>query len=166
LEEYNLFFLEEPVDPFEVDALKKVSEHVNVPIATGERVYTRYGFRRILELHAADILQPDVGNTGGIMEAKKIAAMAETYNMRVQPHNCGSPVLTAASLQVDACISNFIIQELYPYRIPEHFQIVDHAPELDVKDGFIPVSDRPGLGLQLSDDRVRRFLKARLQRRG
>ncbi len=163
LEEYDIFFLEEPVDPFDVDALKKVSEHVNVPIATGERIYTRYGFRRILELHAADILQPDVGNTGGIMEAKKIAAMAETYNMRVQPHNCGSPVLTAASLQVDACISNFIIQELYPYRIPEHFQIVDHAPELEVKNGFIPVSDRPGLGLQLSDDRVRPFLTARLK---
>lgn len=166
LEEYDLFFLEEPVDPFDTDALKKVSEHVNVPIATGERVYTRYGFRRILELHAADILQPDVGNTGGIMEAKKIAAMAETYYMRVQPHNCGSPVLTAASLQVDACISNFIIQELYPYRTPEHYQIVDHAPELDVKNGFIPVSDRPGLGLQLSDDQVRRFLKARCRHRG
>ncbi len=166
LEEYDIFFLEEPVDPFDVDALKKVSEHVNVPIATGERTYTRYGFRRILELHAADILQPDIGNTGGIMEAKKIAAMAETYNMRVQPHNCGSPVLTAASLQVDACIPNFIIQELYPYRIPGHYQIVDHAPELEVKNGFITVSDRPGLGVELSEDRVRPFLTDRCRRRG
>ena len=82
-----------------------------------------------MELHAADILQPDIGNTGGIMEAKNIAAMVEAYNMRIQPHNCASPVCTAAALPLDACIANFLIQELYPYRIPEHFQIVDHAPE-------------------------------------
>jgi galactonate dehydratase len=71
-EQWNITFLKEPVDPSAVEALKKVSEHVNIPIAVGERLYTRYGFRRVMELHAADILQPDVGNTGGIMEAKKI----------------------------------------------------------------------------------------------
>ena len=98
------------------------------------------------------------------MEAVKIAAMAEAYDMRIQPHNCGSPVLTAASLQVDACISNFIIQELYPYRIPEHFQIVGHAPELDVQKGFIPIPDRPGLGVELSEARARPFLWARSKR--
>lgn len=70
-----------------------------MPIAVGERVYTRYGFRRILELHAADVLQPDIGATGGILETKKIAAMAGADNMRVQPHNCASPVSTAAALQ-------------------------------------------------------------------
>jgi galactonate dehydratase len=159
-EEHDIMFLEEPVDPSDVEALKKVSEHVHIPLALGERIYTRYGFRRILELHAADILQPDIGNTGGIMEAKKIAAMAEVYNMRIQPHNCASPVSTAASLQLDACIPNFIIQELYPYRIPEHFQIVDHAPELDVKDGFLPISNRPGLGIELVEERVKPFLWA------
>jgi len=158
LEEWNIAFLEEPVDPSDVEALKKVSEHVNIPIATGERLYTRYGFRRVMELHAADILQPDVGNTGGIMEAKKIAAMAETYNMRIQPHNCSSPVCTAASLQLDATIANFYIQELYPYRVPEHFAIVDHAPELDIKDSYMPIPSKPGLGLELVDERARRFL--------
>jgi len=137
--------------------LKKVSEHVNIPIATGERVYTRYGFRRIMELHAADILQPDIGNTGGIMEAKKIAAMAEVYNMRIQPHNCSSPVCTASSLQLDATIANFYIQELYPYRLPEHFAIVDHAPELDIRDGYMPIPKRPGLGVELIDEKVRPF---------
>jgi galactonate dehydratase len=70
LEEYDILFLEEPVDPFDVEALKKVSDQVHIPIATGERIYTRYGFRRILELHTADVLQPDIGNTGGIMWAK------------------------------------------------------------------------------------------------
>jgi galactonate dehydratase len=160
VEEFDILFFEEPVDPFDPDALKKVSEQVNIPLAVGERLYTRYGFRRVMELHAADILQPDVGNTGGIMETKKIAAMAETYNMRIQPHNCASPVLTAASLQVDACIPNFLIQEVYPYRIPEHFQLVDHAPELDIRKGILPISSRPGLGVELAEPRVRPFLWA------
>jgi galactonate dehydratase len=160
LEDRDIMFLEEPVDPFDTEALKKVSEHVHMPIALGERIYTRYGFRRILELHAADILQPDIGNTGGIMEAKKIAAMAEAYNMRISPHNCASPVSTAAAQQLAACIPNFIIQELYPYRVPAHFQIVDHAPELDVKSGFLPISDKPGLGIELVEDRVKPFLWA------
>jgi galactonate dehydratase len=160
LEDQDIMFLEEPVDPFDIDALKKVSEHVHIPIAVGERIYTRYGFRRILELHAADVLQPDIGNTGGIMEAKKIAAMAEAYNMRLSPHNCASPVSTAAAQQLAACIPNFFIQELYPYRVPAHFQIVDHAPELDVKNGFLPISDRPGLGIELVEDRVKPFLWA------
>jgi galactonate dehydratase len=161
LEGQDIMLLEEPVDPFDPEALKKVSEHVNIPIALGERLYTRYGFRRILELRAADILQPDVGNTGGILEAKKIAAMAEAYNMRIAPHNCASPVCTAASLQLDACVPNFIIQELYPYRVPEHFQLVDHAPEKDVKNGFLPISDRSGLGIELVEERVKPFLWAR-----
>jgi galactonate dehydratase len=155
-------FLEEPVDPFDVEALKKVSDQVHIPIATGERIYTRYGFRRILEQHAADVIQPDIGNTGGIMEAKKIAAMAEAYNMRIQPHNCASPVSTAAALQLDACIPNFLIQELYPYRTPEHFALVDHAPELDVRNSWVPIPDRPGLGVELVEERVRPFLWAKV----
>lgn len=158
MEEFDIFFFEEPVDPFDVEALKKVSEHVNLPIAVGERLYTRYGFRRIMECHAADILQPDIGNTGGIMETKKIAAMAEVYNMRIQPHTCASPVATAAALQLDACIPNFVIQELYPYRIPEHFEIVDHAPEWQVQNSYLPIPDRPGLGVELVDEKVDPFL--------
>jgi galactonate dehydratase len=161
-EEYDIMFLEEPVDPFDVEALKKVSDQVHIPIATGERIYTRYGFRRILEQHAADVIQPDIGNTGGIMEAKKIAAMAEAYNMRIQPHNCASPVSTAAALQLDACIPNFLIQELYPYRTPEHFALVDHAPELNVRNSWVPIPDRPGLGVELVEERVRPFLWAKV----
>ncbi len=160
MEELDIFFIEEPVDPFDVEALKKISEHVNLPIAVGERIYTRYGFRPIMECHAADILQPDIGNTGGIMETKKIAAMAEAYNMRIQPHTCASPVSTAAALQLDACIPNFIIQEIYPYRIPEHFRIVDHAPEWDIKNSYMPIPDRPGLGVELVDGKVHPFLWA------
>lgn len=160
LEELDIFFIEEPTDPFDLGALKKLSEHVDIPVAVGERIYTRFGYRPILESHAADILQPDIGNTGGLMEAKKIAAMAEAYNIRIQPHICASPVATAAALQLDACIANFLIQELYPYRIAEHFQIVDHAPEWDVKNGYLPIGTRPGLGVNLVEERVHPFLWA------
>jgi galactonate dehydratase len=162
LEELNILFIEEPVDPFDLGALKKVSEQVAIPIALGERIYTRYGFRPILESHAADILQPDIGNTGGIMEVKKIAAMAEAYNVHIQPHVCASPVSTAAALQLDACIANLMIQEVYPYRAREHFDIVDHAPELEIKDGYMPIPDRPGLGVDLVGERVQPFLWADL----
>ncbi len=160
LEPLDILFVEEPVDPFDVAALKKISERVNIPIAVGERIYTRYGFRAILECRAADILQPDIGNTGGIMETKKIAAMAEAYNTRIQPHICASPVSTAAALQIDACVTNVAIQELYPYRSREHFQIVDHAPEWDVKGGFLPIPTQPGLGINLVPERVRPFVWA------
>ena len=160
VEELDIFFFEEPVDPFDVGALKKVSEQVNLPIAVGERLYTRYGFRRVMECHAADILQPDIGNTGGIMETKKIAAMAEAYSMRIQPHTCASPVATAAALQIDACIPNLLIQELYPYRSAQHFEIVDEAPEWQVQNSYLPISDRPGLGVELVDEHVAPFLWA------
>ena len=158
LEQFDLFFIEEPADPFDIGALKKLSRHIEIPIALGERIYTRYGFRPILESRAVDILQPDIGNTGGIMETKKIASMAEAFSVRVQPHVCASPVSTAAALQIDACTANIAIQELYPYRSAEHFAIVDHPPESDVKSGSIPIPEAPGLGLSLISERVRSHL--------
>jgi galactonate dehydratase len=160
VEPWDISFFEEPVDPFDVEALAKVAQELKFPIAVGERIYTRYGFRRVLERHAADVLQPDVGNTGGIMEAKKIAAMAEAYNMRVAPHNAAGPICTAAALQLDACIANFLIQEVYPYRVADTFRIVDHAPELQIQRGLMPIPDRPGLGVELVEERVRPFLWA------
>ncbi|HLI12207.1 MAG TPA: mandelate racemase/muconate lactonizing enzyme family protein [Alphaproteobacteria bacterium] len=158
--EFDILFFEEPVDPFDAEGLRKVADQVGLPIAVGERLYTRYGFRRVLELRAADILQPDIGNTGGIAEAKKIADMAEAYGLRVQPHLCASPVATAAALQLDAAIRNLLIQELYPYRVSEHFDIVDRPPEREVKAGRLPIPDRPGLGVALVPERVRPYLWA------
>ncbi len=160
LERYNLYLYEEPVDPFDVEALKKVSEHVHIPIAVGERLYTRYGFRRVLELHAADIVQPDPGATGGLLETKYIAAMAEAYSARVQLHTCSSPVGTAAALQLDAGLANLAIQEIYPFRSAEHWAIVDHAPELDIRDSYMPVPTRPGIGVELNPESVDPFLWA------
>ncbi len=160
LEKYDLLFFEEVVDPYNLEAQKKVSEKVNIPIAAGERHYSRYGFRQMLELQAVDVLQPSLGTSGGIMEVKKIAAMAETYNLRIAPHLCASPIATAATAQLDACITNFYIQEVYPFRIEDHFNIVDHALELDIRDGLLEIPDKPGLGVILNDERVEQSLWA------
>jgi len=162
-EELDIAWVEEPADPFDVGALAKIVEGVNIPVAVGERLYTRHGFRKVFEAQAADIVQPDVGNTGGIMEVKKIAAMAEAYGMRVAPHNCGSSLSTAASLQVSACITNFMTLEIYPYfpERPGYVQLLDNPPEERIKDGHLAVPDEPGLGVTLSHDRIRPFLWAR-----
>jgi galactonate dehydratase len=161
-EELDITWIEEPADPFDVGALKKISEHVAIPVAVGERIYTRHGFRKIFEAEAADIIQPDVGNTGGIMEVKKIAAMGEAYNMRVAPHNCATALSTAASLQVAACIPNFMTQEIYPYfpERPGYVQVLENSPEDRIKDGVVPVPTAPGLGVALAAERLRPFLWA------
>jgi galactonate dehydratase len=159
-EEHDIFFFEEPCDPFDPEGIRRVAEATSMPVAAGERLYTRYGFRRLIELRAVGILQPDIGNTGGILETKKIAAMGEAFDMRVQPHLCAGPVLTAATLQLDATLTNLIIQELYPYRVPEHFGIVDRPPELEVRNGRMPIADRPGFGVELVEERIAPFLWA------
>ncbi len=161
-EELDIAWIEEPADPFDVGALTSIADQVKIPIAVGERIYTRHGFRRIFEPQAVDIVQPDVGNTGGIMEVKKIAAMAEAYNMRVAPHNCGSALSTAASLQVSACIANFMTLEIYPYfpERPGYVQLLDDPPEARIKDGFLDVPETAGLGATLSAA-ARSFLWAR-----
>lgn len=162
IEQYDLAWIEEPADPFDDGALRRISEQVRLPIAAGERIYTRQGFRRLLEPQSVHILQPDVGNTGGILEAKKIAAMAEAYNMRVAPHNCGSMLSTASSLQLAACIPNFMTQEIYPYFSgrPGYVQVLQTNPEAAIRDGFIEVSTEPGLGVALDRARLEPFLFA------
>ena len=162
VEEFDIMFFEEPVDAFDPEGILQVRQALRMPIAAGERLYTRYGFRRLLELRAIHVAQPDVGNTGGLSETRKIAAMAEAYNMRVAPHLCAGPVLTAATLQLDATLTNLLIQELYPYRVPEHFGIVDQPPELTVRNGRMPIPDRPGHGVALDEARVAPHLFARV----
>jgi galactonate dehydratase len=161
-EELDITWIEEPCDPFDVGALKKISESIRIPVATGERLYTRHGFRKVLELHAADIVQPDAGNTGGILEAKKIAAMSEAYGMRCTPHNCGSALSTATAVQLSACIANFLTLEIYPYfpEQPGYVQVLEDSPEERIADGFLPLDEKPGLGVSLAEDRVKPFLFA------
>ena len=163
LEGFDPFFYEEPVDSLNFECMKKVSENVSIPIAAGERLYLRHGFRRYIEEQALDILQPDMGLAGGITEVKKIAAHAETYNIQVQPHNCASPVTTAAAVQLDACIPNFIIQEVFPYRPEETMRVVREPLEERIKDGYLKVPDEPGLGIELNDEALAEYACIRVK---
>ncbi|MBN1583943.1 MAG: galactonate dehydratase [Anaerolineae bacterium] len=157
LEALKPFFYEEPVDALNVDCMKKVADNVDIPIAAGERLYTRYGFRQYIEEQILDILQPDVGLTGGIMETKKIATYAETYGIHVQPHNCAGPISTAVSVQVDACITNFIIQEWFPYHHDERYHLVTEPLEPQARDGYYEIPNKPGLGVELNEDVIARY---------
>ena len=157
-EEFDLFWYEEPLDAFDVDSYRLLKDKVNIPIATGERLFTRYGFRRLLETRGTDIVQPDPGTCGGILEAVRIGSMAEAYQMRIAPHNCGGPVLTAAAVQVAACCSNFAIQEIFPYHKPIMYEIVENPLEKTVKNGRLRVPEAPGLGVTLNHKFMDQYL--------
>jgi len=157
LEALDPFFYEEPVDAMNVECMRKVGENVKIPIAAGERLYTRYGFREYIEKQVTDILQPDIGLAGGITELKKIASFAETYDLHVQPHNCAGPIATAAAVQLDACITNFIIQEWFPYRDPRFYALVEEDLDTKAVNSYYTLPDKPGLGITLNEEVVSRY---------
>lgn len=157
LEEFRPFFYEEPVDPLNAACMKKVADNVRIPIAGGERLYTRYQFRPFIERQALDVLQPDLGLCGGISEAMKIAAMGEVYNLHVQPHNCGGPVATAAAVQLVFAIPNFIIMEWFPYWRDGRYAIVEEAYEGKARGGWLEAPTAPGLGVTLNEEYLARF---------
>lgn len=111
LEPYYPLFVEEPVLPENTEEMVRVARSTSIPIAAGERLFGRFGFRRLIEQQAVSVVQPDLCHCGGIFEARKIAAMAETYYMQVAPHNPLGPISLAACLQLDACIPNLLAQE-------------------------------------------------------
>ncbi len=153
LERFNPLFYEEPIGPDNVDAMAKIAAGVNIPIAAGERIYTKNGFKAYLDKQALDIIQPDVGLAGGILGLTKIAEMAEAYGVPVAPHNCSGPVATAATIQVAACIPNFLMLELFPYEHAWH-ELVDEPFEKQIKDGYIELTKRPGLGVSLNNEKL------------
>jgi len=151
LEPFRPGWLEEPVPPENLRALKKVSEAVHQPIATGERIHTRYEYRELFELQACDIVQVDLSHFGGISEARKLAAWAECYYMLMAPHNVGGPVLTAACLHLDACTPNFKTQEHFnDFADAWVKNAVEEYPE--VQDGCFRLPEKPGLGITLRED--------------
>ena len=163
IEEFDVRFIEEAVDPALPGALKTVSEKTTIPLAAGERSYGRYGFHTLLQTGAVDILQPDVCNTGGLMEAKKIAAMGEVHNLLVAPHNYGSTLATAIAVQLSAAIPNFMVLEHFPDydREPDYLDVLEAPLETTVQDGTMPVPTGPGLGVTLHRDNLKPFLWAR-----
>jgi len=154
LEEFDIFFFEEPVLPEDPRAMAEVAATISIPVATGERLFTKWGFRDVLALGAADVLQPDLAHCGGIWEARKIAAAAEVSFVGVAPHNPYSWLLTMASVQLDFATPNFLIQEF----------LIDHPPEVErlfaqpfswLPGGWVEPPTAPGLGVELDWDAVR-----------
>ncbi|MFE4830341.1 mandelate racemase/muconate lactonizing enzyme family protein [Streptomyces sp. NPDC056672] len=155
---YAPAWLEEPVPPENLKALDKVARKVDLPIATGERIHDRIEFRELFESQAADIIQPDVGHIGGILEARKLAATAETHYVLVAPHNVGGSVLTAASLQLGACTPNFkILEHFNDFADAEIKKLVTGAPEVDPATGCFAVPDTPGLGVAFDAEAAAEF---------
>lgn len=151
LEPVGIAFAEEPVDPALPDAMARVANSTTIPLAAGERIYSRYGFAKLFAANAISIAQPDVCNTGGLMETKKIAAMAEVHNLQVAPHNYGSPLATAISLQACASISNAATLEIFPdfSSEPMYRQIIDEPLENLVEGGKLAFQNGAGLGVEL-----------------
>ena len=148
LEPIRPSWIEEPVPAANLKSLAKVAAHTTLPIATGERIHDRIEFRELFEAQAADIIQPDIGHLGGILEARKLAATAETYDILIAPHNVAGQVLTAASLHLAACTPNFKIQEYFNDFADEYVkQAAVGLPQ--VIDGWFTLPEEPGLGVEL-----------------
>jgi len=154
IEELGIYYYEEPVMPLNPKQMKKVADAVRIPIAAGERVYTRWGYRPFFEDGSIDVIQPDMCTCGGFTEAKKICDMAHVYDATVQIHVCGGPISTAAALQIEAVIPNFIIHELHRYALlSPNTRTCTHnyLPEK----GMYEVPVLPGLGQELTAEAIR-----------
>jgi galactonate dehydratase len=155
VESFRLMWLEEPVPPENVDAMRDVRASTHTPICCGENVFLRYGFRELLEKGAVDIIMPDFQKCGGLLEARKIADMAHTYYVPVAPHAVTSPIGMMATAQVCAAIPNFLVQE---------FHWIDSLPlwknwvkegEI-IQKGFITLPERPGIGVEMNEEGARK----------
>jgi L-alanine-DL-glutamate epimerase-like enolase superfamily enzyme len=154
-EELDIFWFEEPVLPDDIDGLVRVRQNVGMYVAAGESEYTKFGFRELFQRKAIDICQPDVGRAGGITECKKIAALAQAFNVHYAPHAWGGAVLIAASAHLAASLPNFLIFEVDRMSNP----LRDELPleKLPLKDGFLHLPDKPGLGIELDQEQIERF---------
>lgn len=163
LEPYHLLFIEEPVLPENNEALREIASHSAIPIATGERMYSRWDFKRLLSDGYVDILQPDLSHAGGITEVFKIAAMAEAYDVALAPHCPLGPIALAACLQVDAVSYNAFIQE---QSLGIHYNrgndLLDYLSDSQVfayEGGFVKLPTEPGLGITINEEVVRELAK-------
>lgn len=153
--EHRPLFLEEPVKVGSVEALKQVSDQSPVPIATGEKVFTLGDFKALIDARACAFLQPDVGRCFGMTNLMKIAAMAEQAQMLMAPHNVGGPMTNAATLHCAAAIPNFLIQEITASFFPQYLNYAEH--DWTIADGYINVSDQPGLGVTVKEQDIARL---------
>ena len=146
---FRPMFFEEPVPPDDLDALRQVKDRSPVSIAAGERLYTRWNYRALFDKMAADYIQPDVSHAGGIMELRKIAAEAESRTIPFAPHNPSGSVANAATLQLAAVCPNFSVLEIMYSDVEYRKDITDER--LVYRDGYMQISDRPGLGIEINE---------------
>ena len=151
LEPLHIMYFEEPTSPENPSNFRHIKQKCDLPLATGERSYTRWGFRQFFEDRTLSVIQPNLCNTGGITETKKICDMAQVYDMGVQIHVCGGPIATAAALQVEAAIPNFTIHEEHNANLKNIFIQAGkyyYKPE----NGYYTVPDLPGIGQEMTDE--------------
>ena len=159
LEPFRLLWLEDPVPPNSVAALKAVSSRIRVPIATGENLFLFEGFQEIIEQHALDIVTPDLQKVGGLAIAQRIAHFADLHTMPVAPHNISSPVGTLASVHLCAAIPNFLALEFHAADVPFWNELVEGLPSPIIQNGFVSVPGKPGLGVTLNEEVARRYAR-------
>ena len=159
LEDYDLLFYEDPVAPENIDAIARVSEAVNIPIAAGERHAGIWGVKELIEREIIDVVQPDTGRAGGLSQMKKIAAMAEAHYCSMAPHD-GSlgPVAEMAAVHLMATLPNFLILEHLEDDVPQRYEVMTGQPK--IVDGHIIVPDTPGLGIDIVEEAIIKYLSS------
>jgi len=158
LEQFHPMFIEEPVLPENNEALRDIAQHTSIPIATGERMYSRWDFKKILMDGYVDIIQPDLSHAGGITECKKIISMAEAFDVAAAPHCPLGPIALAACLQVDAtCHNAFIQEQSLGIHYNSNNDLLDYLKDASVfnyENGFVKIPGGPGLGIEINEERV------------
>jgi len=152
---YRPWFFEEPCPPENVDAMVEVARAIPIPVATGERLVTRWQFRELFEKRACAVIQPDVCHCGGVAEIKKIAAMAETYYISMAPHNPLGPLATMVNIHVGFSTPNFLIQEVMRSDVPWRDEVVDDP--LQIVNGFVMPPTRPGIGIEIDEKAAAKY---------
>ncbi len=156
LEPYHLMWLEEPVPAENVDAMREVTRSTTTPICSGENLYLRHGFRDLIEKQAVNIIMPDIPKCGGLSECRKFANLAELFFFPFAPHNVSSPIGTLASAHVCASVPNFLVLEFH-WLHRDYWTTIIQEKEDIIKDGFITIGDRPGIGVELDEEVGRQY---------
>ena len=155
IEQYDPLWFEEPVPPDNIDSMALVASKTSIPIATGERLSTKYEFAKVIEKKAASIIQFNLGRVGGILEAKKIAAIAEAHGVQIAPHLYCGPIVGAANIQIATCIPNFLILESIKKMDGFYAKILTKPIQWD--QGYVIPSKEPGLGVEINEDVARKY---------
>ncbi len=155
LKEFGILWFEEPIPPDDKAGLAWVRKKIDVPVSGGERLYSRFDFADFMRMECADYWQPDVSHAGGIMELRKIAAMAESHYIPICPHNPSGPVANAATLQLAACTPNFYLLETMSSDVTYRSEICDE--KIVLINGEMEIPDKPGLGIDLNEDEINKY---------